>query len=66
MNEYKLDYDLPAKQKDLATTMDYQNTNMALQQPNMEAMQSSNTNNLNTSLNPSLYTITTGGQRLEG
>lgn len=61
MNEYKLDYDLPAKQKDLATTMDYQNTNMALQQLNMEAMPS-NTNNLNTSLSP----ITTGGQRLEG
>ena len=55
--EYKLDYDLPAKQKDLATTMDYQNTNASLSQPvNVAPVETNNTN--------VLKPVTTGGERL--
>lgn len=56
--EYKLDYDLPAKQKDLATTMDYQNTNASLSQPANVAAPVE-TNNINV-----LKPVTTGGERL--
>lgn len=55
--EYKLDYDLPAKQKDLVTTMDYQNTNASLSQP--ENVTPVETNNINV-----LKPVTTGGERL--
>lgn len=54
--DFKLDYDVPAKQKDLATTMDYQMTNSSLSQPiqNMTDVKE---------VNP-IQPMTTGGQKL--
>ena len=56
MNGYKLDYDLPAKQKDLATMMDYQITNSSLSQPIQNKVDVKE-------VNP-IQPMTTGGQKL--
>ena len=56
MNEYKLDYEVPAKQKDLATTMDYQITNSSLSQPIQNQVDVKE-------VNP-IQPMTTGGQKL--
>lgn len=56
MNEYKLDYDVPAAQKDMTTVADYQQTNATLQTPSAALAQ--NTTN-------SIAPMTTGGTRLE-
>lgn len=56
MNKYKLDYDLPAKQKDLATTLDYQMTNSSLSQPIQNKVDVEE-------VNP-IQPMTTGGQKL--
>lgn len=56
MNEYKLDYDLPAKQKDLATTIDYQMTNSSLSQSIQNKVDAKE-------VNP-IQPMTTGGQKL--
>lgn len=54
--EYKLDYDVPARQKDLATTMDYQITNSSLSQPIQSQVDVKE-------VNP-IQPMTTGGQKL--
>ena len=56
MNDFKLDYEVPAKQKDLVTTMDYQTTNASLQTPIVQPM-----NNVK-EVGP--MPMTTGGQKL--
>jgi hypothetical protein len=58
--EYKLDYDIPAKQKDMNTVMSYQMTNAQMQQPQMPQV----TNNADTSTTP--LPMTTAGERLNG
>lgn len=53
--DFKLDYDVPAKQKDLATTMDYQMTNSSLSQP---------IQNMTDVKEVPIQPMTTGGQKL--
>ena len=54
--DYKLDYEVPAKQKDLATTMDYQITNSSLAQQIQNQVDVKE-------VNP-IQPMTTGGQKL--
>ena len=56
--DYKLDYEVPAKQKDLATTMDYQITNSSLSQP---IQNQADVKEVKHTAQP----MTTGGQKLQ-